>query len=294
MRSSDDRNWELIEAAIAAESSGKSPRLFSSRKTLFGIPSALDRELAALEARGDSPRSEPENRLQAKTKAAAQLQPAPNAEAAAPAQPDAGTQPPPQQEPETEAPPRPAPHRESKAAPQQPCPAAKRSPTKHTLVEHPLPPVYDGNSRVLILGTMPSPKSRETGFYYNHPQNRFWKVMAALFDEPLPASNDEKRQLALRHGIALWDVLAQCTIEGASDGTIAECVPNNLAVILDAAPIEAVFCTGAKAAELYRRHCEATTGIAGTRLPSTSPANAAVSLPQLIEAYRVILPYCIA
>lgn len=293
LRSSDDRNWELIEAAIAAESSGKSPRLFSSHKTLFGIPSALDRELAALEARGDSPQSEPENRLQAKTKAAAQLQPALNAEAASTAQPDAGTQPPPQLESEAEASPQPAPHRTPEPTPQQPHPATGRIPAKPTLVEHPLPPVYDGNSRVLVLGTMPSPKSRETGFYYNHPQNRFWKIMAALFDEPLPAGNDEKRQLVLRHGIALWDVLARCTIEGASDGTIADCVPNNLGVILAEAPIGAVFCTGAKAAELYRRHCEATTGIPAVRLPSTSPANAAVSLDQLIEAYRAILPYCI-
>lgn len=257
MRGSEDRNWELIEAAIAAEASGKSPRLFSSRRTLFGIPSALDQELAALET-NDSPRSEPENGLGAK--------PESNAEAASPAQPDAGT---------------------------QRRPAAGRTPAKPTLVEHPLQPVYDGSSRVLVLGTMPSPKSRETGFYYNHPQNRFWKVMAALFDEPLPASNDEKRQLVLRHGIALWDVLARCTIEGASDGTIADCVPNNLSVILAEAPIEAVFCTGAKAAELYRRHCEAATGLAAVRLPSTSPANAAVSLDQLIEAYRAILPYCI-
>lgn len=263
MRGSDDRNWELIEAALAAESSGKTPRMFSSRKTLFGIPSALDQELNALgAASGDTPEALP---TKAPTATGAALQPAVQQ----------------QSDPKT--------HTASQSLPGSP-----RASAKATRVQHPLQPVFDGNSRVLILGTMPSPKSRETGFYYNHPQNRFWKVMAALFDEPLPASNDEKRQLALRHGIALWDVLAQCTIEGASDGTIAECVPNNLAVILDAAPIEAVFCTGAKAAELYRRHCEATTGIAGTRLPSTSPANAAVSLPQLIEAYRAILPYCIA
>ena len=115
--------------------------------------------------------------------------------------------------------------------------------------------------------------------------------MAALFDEPLPATNEEKRDLALRHGIALWDVLASCVIEGASDGTIAECVPNDIAWLTGRAPIEAVFCTGAKAHELYRRHCEAAVGMAATRLPSTSPANAAASLEHLIDAYRAILPH---
>ncbi len=160
-------------------------------------------------------------------------------------------------------------------------------------VEHPLAPVYDERSRVLILGTMPSPRSRATGFYYNHPQNRFWKVMAALFDEPTPASNEQKEHLALRHGIALWDVLASCTIEGASDGSIGACVPNDIGQVLGAAPIEAIFCTGAKAAELYQKHCETACGMPATRLPSTSPANAAASLAQLIEAYRAILPFCV-
>lgn len=162
-----------------------------------------------------------------------------------------------------------------------------------TLVRHTIDPVFDADSRVLMLGTMPSPKSRETGFYYGHPQNRFWKVIAALFDEPVPEGNDQKRDLALRHGIALWDVLSECTIEGASDGTIADCVPNNIGSILAKAPIQAVFCTGAKAAELYGKYCEPQTGVACTRLPSTSPANAAKSLEQLVEAYRIILPYCL-
>lgn len=166
--------------------------------------------------------------------------------------------------------------------------ASRKAPER---VAHPLEPVFDERSQVLVLGTMPSPKSRETGFYYNHPQNRFWKVMAALFDEPLPASNDEKRALALRHGIALWDVLAECSIAGAADGTIAECVPNDLGLILDQAPIKAVFCTGAKAAELYRKHCEPVTGRLCVRLPSTSPANAGTLLEQLVEAYRAIVPF---
>ncbi len=160
-------------------------------------------------------------------------------------------------------------------------------------VAHPLDPVFDERSRVLVLGTMPSPASRATGFYYGHPQNRFWKVMAALFDEPLPATNDERRDLALRHGIALWDVLAECSIEGASDGSIGACVPNDLARILDRAPIQAIFCTGAKAAELYGRHCEAAAGRPCVRLPSTSPANASFSLDRLVEAYRAIVPFAL-
>ena len=159
-------------------------------------------------------------------------------------------------------------------------------------MRHTIDPVFDTDSRVLLLGTMPSPKSRETGFYYGHPQNRFWKVMAALFDEPVPEGNGQKRDLALRHGVALWDVLLECTIEGASDGTIADCVPNDVGSILAKAPIQAIFCTGAKAAELYGRYCEPQTDVACTRLPSTSPANAAKSLDQLVEAYRAILPYC--
>lgn len=161
-------------------------------------------------------------------------------------------------------------------------------------VDHPLEPVVDASCRALVLGTMPSPASRAAGFYYGHPRNRFWKVLAALFDEPVPVTSAERERLALRHGIALWDVLAQCTIEGASDGSIADCVPNDLDRVLTVAPIEAVFCTGAKAAELYRRLCEPSTGLPCTRLPSTSPANAAFSLAQLTEAYRAILPFCIA
>lgn len=159
-------------------------------------------------------------------------------------------------------------------------------------VVHPLAPICDASSRVLILGTMPSPKSREIGFYYGHPQNRFWKVMAAIFNEPVPQTNAEREALVLAHGVALWDVLASCSIKGAADGTIADCTPNDIASLLGKAPIRAIFCTGAKAAELYRRLCEPSTGMPCTRLPSTSPANAAVSLPQLIEAYQQIVPFC--
>lgn len=229
MRTNQDRNWEMIGAHLASESSGRAPRVFSSRRTLFGIPSALDEELAKLAESGIP------------------VEGAKEAKANAP------------------------------------------SASGRHRVEHPLKPVFDKRSRVLILGTMPSPRSRETGFYYNHPQNRFWRVMAALFDAPVPQTNDEKERLVFAHGIALWDVLASCSIEGAADGTIAECVPNDISWLLGQAPITSIFCTGAKATELYERHCEPTTGIPCTRLPSTSPANAATSLEQLIEAYQVVL-----
>ena len=121
---------------------------------------------------------------------------------------------------------------------------------------------------MLVLGTMPSPRSREGGFYYGHPRNRFWNVLAELFDEPVPATNERKRDFALRHHIALWDVLAACDIEGASDASIANAQANDLGRVLEAAPIEAVFCTGAKAAELYARLSEDATGMPATRLPS--------------------------
>ena len=156
---------------------------------------------------------------------------------------------------------------------------------------HPLDPVFDEHSHVLVLGSFPSPKSRELGFNYGHPQNRFWRVMAELFDEPLANTNERKRDQVLRHHIALWDVVASCTIEGASDTSIRDVVPNDFSRILDVAPIEAVFCTGAKAAELYTRYCEAATGIPCVKLPSTSPANAATSFESLVEAYGALLPH---
>ena len=117
-------------------------------------------------------------------------------------------------------------------------------------IVHSIPPTFDERSRVLVLGTMPSPASRELGFNYGHPRNRFWSVMAQLAGEPLPATNERKRDFCLRHHIALWDVLAECRIEGASDASIRDAVPNKLTDITRAAPIEAVFCTGAKSYEL--------------------------------------------
>lgn len=164
-------------------------------------------------------------------------------------------------------------------------PAARRALER---VEHPIGPVFDADSRVLVLGTMPSPASREAGFYYGHPRNRFWPVMARLFDEPVPQGSQERRGFALRHRIALWDVLASCEIRGASDATIADPSPNDLRAIVGHAPIAAIFTTGATAWNLYRRLCEPQVGMAAVKLPSTSPANASWGLERLVKAYRVV------
>lgn len=155
-------------------------------------------------------------------------------------------------------------------------------------VEHTLAPICDEHSRVMVLGTMPSPLSRECGMYYGNPRNRFWPVLAAVFDEPVPRDNDERRALALRHGVALWDVLRSCSIHGASDASISDAVPNDVAGLLDRTGIRRVFTTGAAAARLYKKLLLPTTGIEAAALPSTSPANASWSLERLVEAYRVL------
>lgn len=159
-------------------------------------------------------------------------------------------------------------------------------------IEHTIEPVFDERSRMLVLGSIPSPKSREQGFFYGHPQNRFWRVLAAVFDEPVPRTVEDKKDLLLRRGIALWDVAASCEIEGASDASIRNVVPNNLKRILETVDIQAVFCTGAKAGQLYARLCESDLGMPAVTLPSTIPANAKATLPQLTQAYRSALaPY---
>lgn len=148
-------------------------------------------------------------------------------------------------------------------------------------------PVYGPGSRVLILGSWPSPKSREMGFYYGHPHNRFWPMLAALCGAEAPAREDipAKQRLILGHGLALWDVLASCTITGASDASIRDPVPNDFAPLLAAAPIQAVLCNGAAAWRMYTRYVQPSTGLAAVRLPSTSPANAACSAAALAAAW---------
>ena len=163
---------------------------------------------------------------------------------------------------------------------------------EYTHVVHSIPPTFDENSRVLVLGSVPSPRSRQTGFNYGHPQNRFWRVLARLANEQVPSTNQLKRDFCLRHGIALWDVVAECDIAGASDTSIRNPVPNQLALITNVAPIEAVFCTGAKAHALYGRLCQDEVGMAAQRLPSTSPANAACGMEQLVAAYAAIFEHC--
>ena len=158
-------------------------------------------------------------------------------------------------------------------------------------VIHTIPPIFDERSRALVLGTMPSPASRAAGFYYGHPQNRFWRVMEQLFDLPDHAlvENGARTEFLLAHRIAMWDVLASCEIEGASDASIADPEPNDLARVLDAASVKTVFTTGSKAAALCRRFDAdllAERGIDLVPLPSTSSANARMRLPDLVEAYR--------
>ena len=156
---------------------------------------------------------------------------------------------------------------------------------------HRISPVYDRDSRILILGSFPSVRSREVGFFYGHPQNRFWKTFAGLFGEPLPPSIDEKKAFLAAHGIALWDVIASCEIVGSSDVSIRNAVPNDLSPILDVAPIRAIFTNGATADRLYRKYLRDTVGIDAVCLPSTSPANAAWSAERLMGAWRIILDY---
>ncbi len=161
--------------------------------------------------------------------------------------------------------------------------------SKSTVVQHSLEPVFDGDSTILILGTMPSVASRENGFYYSHPQNRFWQVLSAVFDEPLPYTGEQKKKLVLAHGIALWDVLASCEIDGSEDSSIKKPVANDFTALLAAAPIRKVYTTGEKAATLYRKLCRASTGLDAVPLPSTSPANRGrYPLNTLIEIYSVL------
>lgn len=157
------------------------------------------------------------------------------------------------------------------------------------LVTHTFGPWYDAQSRVLILGTMPSPKSREAGFYYAHPQNRFWRVLPMVFGEqPLIGDIPAQQAFLTRHHIALWDVLESCEIEGASDASIRNPAPNDMHVILRAAPIRAIFATGQKAGALYKKYCLPQCGVPAQVLPSTSPANCAVKLDALCEKYTMI------
>ena len=156
------------------------------------------------------------------------------------------------------------------------------------MIIHPIPPVFDRDSQILVLGSFPSVKSREANFFYGHPQNRFWKVTAAVFGEALPVSMEEKKTFLLRNRIALWDVIHSCDITGSSDASIRNVVPNDLSVILDAADIRIIFVNGKTADRYYRQYTEPRTGRPAVCLPSTSPANAAWSVERLADAWQVI------
>jgi hypoxanthine-DNA glycosylase len=153
---------------------------------------------------------------------------------------------------------------------------------------HPFGPLYDADCTRLVLGTMPSPVSRQKGFYYAHPRNRFWAILAALFGEPFPESSEERKFFALKHHIALWDVLASCKIVGAADYTIKMPVCNDFLPLLEKTRINRVYTTGKQAYDLYTKHCYGTTKIAAVPLPSTSPANCRVSFAELLEKYAVL------
>ena len=154
---------------------------------------------------------------------------------------------------------------------------------------HPIPPLYNAHSRVLILGSFPSVKSRETAFFYGHPQNRFWPLLAALTGYPVPSTVEEKKALILENGFALWDTIGSCEIIGSSDSSIKNAVPNDLTPILTGANIQAIYCNGTASWNLYQKYLYPVTGIAAGKLPSTSPANAAWNMDRLKAAWQVIL-----
>ena len=156
-------------------------------------------------------------------------------------------------------------------------------------LDHPFGPLWNTDSEILILGTFPSVKSRENAFYYGHPQNRFWRVLAAVFGGDVPASIEEKTAFLFRHRVALWDVAGRCEIRGSADASLRLLAPNDLTPILAGADIRGLFANGATAGSLYRRYLEPVTLREITVLPSTSPTNAAWTLPRLTEAWRAIL-----
>ena len=156
------------------------------------------------------------------------------------------------------------------------------------MIIHPIQPVYDKDSKVLILGSFPSVKSREEGFFYGHPQNRFWKVTASIFDEEIPRTPQEKKAFLIRNHIALWDVIGSCDINGSSDSSIRNVKVNDISMILTTADINAIYLNGKKAYHLYQKYMQPVINREGICLPSTSPANAAWNIDKLKQAWNVI------
>lgn len=158
----------------------------------------------------------------------------------------------------------------------------------YSVLTHGLQPVFNAESTTLILGSFPSVKSREIAFYYGHKQNRFWKVLAAIFNEETPPDNAEKRSFILKHSLALWDVVGKCEIVGSSDASIRVIEVNDVADLIKNTSVDRVFLNGATAKKLYDKYLYGTTGIEGFLLPSTSPANAAYNIDALVKAWSVI------
>ena len=162
---------------------------------------------------------------------------------------------------------------------------------EYTHVKHTFEPIFDSGSKVLILGTLPSVKSREQNFYYGHPQNRFWKIIADITDSPFPLTIEDKKKMLLESGIAVWDVISECDIIGSSDTSIKNVIPTDLSIITDSCDIKAIFANGSTAAKLYNKYQLPDTMTDIITLPSTSPANAAWRYDRLkVEWQRQILP----
>ena len=156
---------------------------------------------------------------------------------------------------------------------------------KYEHIVHPFPPLYDANSEILILGSLPSVKSREQMFFYGHPQNRFWKVMSAVLGEALPKTIEQKKQMLLKHRIALWDTIYSCDIIGSSDSSIKNVTPTDLGRILKESKVQRIFCNGGTSGRYFQKYQQKVLGMEATVLPSTSPANAAFSVEKLIRIW---------
>lgn len=154
------------------------------------------------------------------------------------------------------------------------------------MVYHNIPPVFDKHSEILILGSFPSVKSRETHFFYGHPMNRFWKVIATIYECPVPYDTPSKKKLLLDNRIALWDVIGSCEINGSSDSSIRNAVPNDIAALVEKTGISRIFANGTTSYNMYNRFCRDSVGIDAVKLPSTSPANAAYSLDRLVSEWK--------
>ena len=156
------------------------------------------------------------------------------------------------------------------------------------IITHPISPVYNQNSSILILGSFPSIKSRETMFFYGHPQNRFWKVVSAVFECDEPETVEDKKQFLLKNGIALWDVIDSCEITGSSDSSIKNVKVNDISEILKIADIRQIFVNGKTAEKYFKKYTKAQINREAICLPSTSPANAAWSVERLVEQWKAI------